>query len=84
MVRHSKMDNDESQGKMKTMTRILIFVAILPLELLALLATPIQRLSEAIRELWQMTYLPEHGMYATMALRMKENAKHGDDNGRTN
>ena len=64
------------------MTRILIFVAILPLEFLALLMTPILKLAEAIRELLQSTGdPPEHGMYATMALKMKEQHKHGGDNG---
>ena len=76
------MNNDESRDKMKTMTRILVFVAILPLEFLALLMTPILKLAEAIGELWQRTGdSPKHGMYATMALKMKEQHKHGGDNG---
>ena len=76
------MNNDGSRDKMKTMTRILVFVAILPLEFLALLMTPILKLAEAIGELWQRTGdPPEHGMYATMALKMKEQYKHGGDNG---
>ena len=67
---------------MKTMTRILIFVAILPLEFLALLMTSGLKLSEAIGELWQRTGdPPEHGMYATMVLKMKEQQKHGGSNG---
>ena len=78
------MENGQLRGKMKTMTRILLFVVLLPLELLALLTMPITKLVEAIRELWQSTEPPEHGMFATMALRMKENTKLGDDNGRAN
>ena len=67
------------------MTRILVFVAILPPGLLALAVTPLLKHAGAIRELWQSTGdPPEHGMYATMALRMKENTRHGDDNGRAN
>ena len=66
------------------MTRILLFMVFLPLGLLALLAMPMMKLAEAIRELWQSTDPPEHGMAATMALRMKENTRHGDDNGRAN
>ena len=76
------MNNDESRDKMKTMTRILVFVAILPLELLALLMTSGLKLAEAIGELWQRTGdPPEHGMYATMAPKMKEHQKHGGSNG---
>lgn len=66
------MKNEQSQGTMKTMTRILFFVAILPLGLLALAVTPLLKLAGAIRELWQSTGdPPEHGMYATMAITMK-------------
>ena len=66
------MENGQLRGKMKTMTRILLFVVLLPLELLALLTMPIMKLVEAIRELWQRTGdSPEHGMYATMAIKMK-------------
>ena len=76
------MNNDESRDKMKTMTRILVFVAILPLGLLALEVTPILKLAGAIRKLWQSTGDPsEHGMYATMAITMKEQRKHGGNNG---
>ena len=67
---------------MKTMTRILIFVAILPLEFLAILMMPPLKLAKAIGELWQRTGdPPENGMYATMVLKMKEQQKHGGSNG---
>ena len=56
--------------------RIIIFVMILPLQLLAVLLEPAWALlCQATHDLWQMTAPSSHGMYATMALRMKENTK---------
>ena len=67
---------------MKTMTRILVFVAILPFRLLGLLMMPVLKLAEAIGELWQSTGgPPEHGMYARVSIKMKEQHKNGGNNG---
>ena len=70
------MYNGESQGKMKTIQHIFFFVVILPMGLIGHLITPILKLAEVIGDLWQRTgELPEHGMYATMALKKKQQHK---------
>ena len=76
------MYNGESQGKMKTIPHIFFFVVILPMGLIGHLITPILKLAEVIGDLWQRTgELPEHGMYATITMKMKEQLKQGGSNG---
>ena len=82
MIRNEKQakDDDDARDESKEQTgilfRIIIFVMILPLQLLAVLLEPAWALlCQATHDLWQMTAPSSHGMYATMALRMKENTK---------
>lgn len=76
---------DENKEQTGILCRIIIFAMILPLQLLAVLLEPAWvLLCQVTHDLWQMAASSSHGMYATMALRMKENTKHGDDNERAN
>ncbi len=65
-------ENMELRDGMKTIVHIILLLALLPLWLIGLLASLVLKLAEAIGELWQRTGdSPEHGMYATMAIKMK-------------
>ena len=69
--------------KVGIMTRILCFATGLLLELSFFMILPIWKLVEATGKQWQLAAPPEHGMFATMALNMKDKQKHGEKNGRT-
>ncbi len=87
MIRNEEQTKDDEDARHEEQTgilfRIIIFMMILPLQLLAV---PLEHvwtlLCQTIHDLWQMTAPSSHGMYTTMALRMKENTKHGGKNER--
>ena len=72
----------ELRDGMKTIVHIILLLALLPLWLIGLLASLVLKLAEVIGDLWQRTgELPEHGMYTTITMKMKEQLKQGGSNG---